>query len=505
VLLWTLLDGGGSCDWELAIEAGFERVVASGQVTVDAEPGTITVDATGLEPGTTYWYRFTSRGHRSRVGRTRTLPGGPVDLLRVGLACCARFGQSRFTVYRALAEREVDVVVHLGDYVYEDDKCELEDRRPEPDRPCTALPDYRARHAQARRDPDLQALHARHPMVVVWDDHDVADNVWSGGAKTHDDQRDGPWAPRLEAALRSHQEFLPKRLADPADLTSAWRALDAGDLVRIVCTETRVAGRDEQAGIDGSAPAGAPDRSLLGDAQRRWLLDTVADTGPRWLLLASGTVVSELSIPSPELLDGALPEKYAVVDGQAVNTDGWDGYLAERARLSGALAARGGGNLVLSGDIHSSWAIEGPEGPDGDPVAVELVCPPAATTPLGQLLPPGAGTRLADAAIRAMPQVRWVDVDHHGFLTLELGRERADATWWWVEPAQASPARIGRRWSVPWDTTLGVVDPDRRAKAVTAGAEPGPRRGRRPRRRRAVGALALLAAVTAVRRSRSRG
>jgi alkaline phosphatase D len=507
VLLWTLLDGGGTCDWEIATDAGLDRVVASGRVEVQAAPGTLTVDVTGLEPGTTYWYRFSSGPHRSPVGRTRTLPDAAVELFRVGVTCCARFGQSRFTAYRALAEREVDVVVHLGDYVYEDDKCEIEARRPEPDHACTTLPDYRARHAQARRDPDLQALHARHPMVVVWDDHDVADNVWSGGAKTHDDERDGPWAPRLDAALRAHQEFLPKRLADPTDLRSAWRHLDAGDLVRIVCTETRVAGRDQQAGIDGAAPADDPARSLLGDSQREWLLDTVADPGPRWVLLASGTVVSELSIPSPEALDGALPEKYAVVDQQAVNTDGWDGYLEERRRLAGALAARGGGNVVVSGDIHSAWAIEGPEGPDGDPAAVELVCPPAATTPLGQLLPPGAGARLAEAIPGAMAHVRWVDVDHHGFLVLELRRERADAAWWWVEPDQEAPARLGRRWSTPWDTTLGLADPDRRVardRPIGDRSDAGGLRPRRRRRRRLVGALALASAVGAVRRSRRR-
>src|SRR3546814_4723495 len=128
---------------------------------------------------------------------------------------------------------------------------------------------------------------------------------------------------------------------------------------------------------------------MLGAEQRAWLVDAVSDPAPRWVLLASGTVLSELTIDAPDSLDGVLPEKYAVVDGRATNTDQWDGYLAEREQLAAALGQRAGGNLVVSGDIHSAWAIEGPLGPDGTPVAVELVCPPAATTPIGQLLPQG--------------------------------------------------------------------------------------------------------------------
>src|SRR5690606_37116095 len=147
---------------------------------------------------------------------------------------------------------------------------------------------------QARRDPDLQALHATHPMVVIWDDHDLADNAWRGGAQNHDPDEQGPWADRLVAAVTAHHEFLPKRLADPADPTTAWRRLDAGDLVRLVATEGR-AHRDEPAGVDDSEAAADPDRTLLGAAQARWVHESVADRSMRWVVLLSGTVVSELS------------------------------------------------------------------------------------------------------------------------------------------------------------------------------------------------------------------
>ncbi len=270
-------------------------------------------------------------------------------------------------------------MLHLGDYIYEDAKDGLPDRVPEPQHPLVTLDDYRTRHAQHRRDPDLQALHARHPMIAIWDDHDLADNAWAGGAKTHDPDTQGPWEERLEAALRIHNEFIPKRLADTGDPRTAWRRSDAGDLVTIACTETRAV-RDEQAGIDGARSADDPDRSLLGDAQRRWLHDTVRDRSTAWLLLASGSVVSELEIPVPDAVDHVMPEKYEVIDGRGINTDQWDGYRAERARLTEALADRRRPTVVLSGDIHSAWAIDGPLGAAGTPVAVELVCPPAATS-----------------------------------------------------------------------------------------------------------------------------
>ncbi len=489
VLLWTCLTEPAPCRWEVATDATFSHVVEQGEVEASAETGVVTVDVTGLEPATRYWYRFeTADGASSTVGRTRTLPGDGADRFRLAAVCCARFGQSEFGVYGAVAGADVDLVVHLGDYVYEDAKWELEGREPEPDHHCVTLDDYRTRHAQARRDPDLQALHAAHPMAVVWDDHDLADNAWRGGAKGHDPDTQGPWAERLDAALRAHQEFLPKRLADPDDLSSAWRRLDGGDLFTVVCTEGR-AQRDEQAGHEGSTDADHPDRTMLGSTQARWLEEAVSGYPGRWVVLLTGTVLSELVIPAPDALDGALPEKYAVVDGCAANTDQWDGYLAERRRLAAALARRNGGSLALSGDIHSSWAIEGPLGPDGVPVAVELVCPPAATTPLGQLLGPGIGEVAAPVIVDQLPGVRWVDLDHRGYLTVHLGRERADATWWWVEGRRPEP---GRRWSVPQVAPMGLVDPEARP-APTEPQGPGA-----PSPRRWAGRLAVAGLGAAV-------
>lgn len=497
VLLWTRLDEPAPCRWEVARDAAFAQVIASGDVDADPGTGVVSIDADGLPPGTELWYRFTSAGASSPVGRTRTLADGGAERMRIGATCCARYGQSDFTVYGALARHEVDLVVHLGDYIYEDTKVDSGDRKPDPPHDCVTLDDYRTRHAQARRDPDLQALHARHPMVVVWDDHDFADNAWRGGAKSHDEDDQGPWSQRRAAAMQAHQEFLPKRLHDPADLSTPWRHLDAGDLVRVVALEQR-AHRDVQAGLEGAMPAEHPDRTMLGRDQAAWALEALADRGPRWVVALSGTVMSELVIEAPDVLDGMLPEKYAIVQGKAANTDQWDGYLVERSKLADAMASRGG-SIVLSGDIHSAWAIEGPHTTAGAAAAVELVCPPAATTPVGQLLPPGVGAGMGPAIEAKVPHVRWVDVDHHGYLTLDITRDAVDAAWWWVEPGQVSEPERGRRWRVPRQGAPRLVDPEPEVRDDQS-VHPRRRPGRVAKAAAVVTAVAFVVGVLARRR-----
>ena len=486
VLLWTLIDGGGPVSWVVAGDEALSQVVAQGTATAEADSGTVTVDAEGLAPGTRYWYRFEADGDRSPVGRTRTLPGPGADRLRLGMTCCARYAQERFAVYRALAEADVDLVLHLGDYIYEDDKG---DKRPsEPDRTLVSLDDYRTRHSLHRRDGDLQALHAAHPMAAVWDDHDLADNSWRDGAKGHDPDEHGPWAERKLAALRAHNEFLPKRLAHPEDPTSAWRRLDAGDLVSVVLTETR-AHRDEPVGAADDADVDDPERTILGPEQRAWVLDQAADPAPAWMVVVSGTVVSELEFRAPDGLDFAMPEKYAVKDGLARNSDQWDGYPVERRALTGALAHRLGPTMLVSGDIHSAWAVEGLRDEDGRATAVELVCPPAATTPAGKLLPPGVGQALGPTLTKAVDGARWVDLVHYGFVVADVERSGVTATWWWVDPEDHTSAAPGRTWLVEGGPHPRLVDPS------------GPGNGRRWRVVAAAAATVGLAALI-VRRLR---
>ncbi|HVF32728.1 MAG TPA: alkaline phosphatase D family protein [Acidimicrobiales bacterium] len=451
VLLWTRLSGGAtSTGWVLARDPTLTDVVAEGEVATGPDlDHTVTVDVDGLEAGTAYWYRFDAGGESSPVGRTRTLPAGDGPL-RLGLVACARFSVAPLGVYRALAEREVDLVLHLGDYIYEDDG-EKGVRSHEPPRACVSLADYRTRLAQHRRDPDCQALHLRHPMSLLIDDHDVADNCWTTGAKAHDPDTQGPFADRALAASRARQEWVPSRLRDPADPTRTWRSFPVGDLAEVVLLDTRLSGRHRQAGDERDDVPGLddPDRSLLGDDQRAWLAERLADTTRPWAIVATGVVVNDVTLPLPAaagLIEPLLPNGYAALDGKILHDDQWDGYPAERERLVQGLQRRaraGDGTartLVLSGDIHSSWAFVGPHDPvTGEPAAVEATFPAVASKPMGRSRVPGAW-RLLDASLRRLEHVPWVDVTERGYGIVDLTPDTATVSWWFLQATASDPA-----------------------------------------------------------------
>lgn len=431
----------------MAPDPALEDVVWSGTATTGAEwDHTITVEVDGLSPATTYWYRFTADREESPVGRTRTLPAGPVDVFRIATVCCAHYSAAPLAVYRAVAEREVDLVLHLGDYIYEnagDDGL----RRHDPPHPAITRDDYRRRLAQVRADPDLQALHLRHPVVAIWDDHDLADNSWRDGAKHHDITRDGPWNVRVAAAVRARQEWLPARLPDPDRPLRRWRALAVGDLAELVLLDTRLAGRDRQAGDEESPPLDDPQRSLLGDEQRRWLHGRLGDVARPWSIVASGVVVNSIELPWPRSLswmNGLLANGYAMIDGRVLHDDQWDGYPAERDRMVRWIAERaaaGGRTVLLSGDVHSSWAFKGPSDPaTGQPVAVEFTTPAVSSVPMGRARYPGM-SRVLDTAARELSHAVWSEVTERGYTILHVSPDEVRSEWWFVDPYAKQPGR----------------------------------------------------------------
>jgi alkaline phosphatase D len=209
VVLWTRVSGvlgPTPVAWRVAEDRELTRVVASGTAGATGDTDfCVAVDAGGLDPATTYYYRFTAGDVASPVGRTRTSRAGDdLSEVRLGVVSCSSYADGPFVAYARLAEQDVDLVVHLGDYIYETSAAEGDLARPDvPDGPPTTLEGYRARHAHYREDPDLQRLTASVPLAAVWDDHDVADNAWRGGAPQHDPVRDGPWEARRAAALRA--------------------------------------------------------------------------------------------------------------------------------------------------------------------------------------------------------------------------------------------------------------------------------------------------------------
>ena len=427
VLLWTRARPGDGAPvalrWQVFADEGLAEAAVDGTATATVdEDHCVTVEATGLPAGRTWWYRFelADGSARSPVGRTRTLPEGRVERLRVAAVSCSRYAAGGFAAYRALADRELDLVLHLGDYVYEDGASGI--RAHDPPEELRTLEQYRRRYAQHRADPDLQALHARDPMVAVWDDHELAGNAWRDGAAAHDEAVDGPWADRRRAATRAHGEWLPGRTrTGPEDRLEPWRALEVGDLAEVLVLDTR-SWRDRPAATAPELTDGGP-RSLLGPAQRAWLDDRLRRTDrPPWVLVANQVMFHPLRVPIPsqDLAAQVEASGFLVVAGQAVNPDQWDGYAAEREAVVAAIGDRGG-VVVLTGDVHSSWAWEGPAADgDGRPSMVELVTPSVSSTSLGDRLP--VSPTLLEAALGAVdPDLAFVELTRHGYLVADLG------------------------------------------------------------------------------------
>ncbi len=499
VLLWTRAVGAGHVRWRIA-PAGGGPLVAEGDVAVDPDADhCVTVTAGGLSPATPYRYWFEAGATRSPTGATRTLPATGDAPFRMAVVCCGDYSRGHFGAYRAAADEDVDLVLHVGDYIYET-RGKGTVRQALPDHEVLSLDDYRTRYAQARVDADLLYLHQRHPVVAIWDDHDIADNAWRHGAKHHDPNEHGPWEERLQAAARAHQEWLPGRLTDPGDVLRVYRSFTVGDLAEVVLLDTRIVGRDPQADEESALPWDDPARSLLGDEQRSWAHARVKDTTRPWCLLVSGVVLNRMELPveTGAKLGDLAPSGYAVVGGQAMCTDEWDGYPAERTALTAAVAERGPGVVTLSGDVHSAWAFEGPCGEDGAPVAVEFVAPCITATPMARQLPPGWRKLLGRVAER-LPEARWFELEHHGYLVVTVDPAGAQADWHTVDTEDPEARTLlAASWRHPF------LRPGRLEEITTQTATPPTQRRRQRRRIAAAGGLAAFVAFLGVLRRRRR-
>jgi alkaline phosphatase D len=425
VILWTRVtqEGGatGPVDvtWEIARDVAFSAIVARGTVTTDAERDfTVKIDATGLEPGVHYFYRFRGLGVVSPIGRTKTAPR-VASQLRFALVSCSNYAMGYFHVYASIAKRaDIDAVVHLGDYIYEYGDGDYGDERPSlPTNELRTLADYRARYGQYRQDVDLQELHRQHPFITTWDDHEVADNAFKDGAGEHSAD-EGPYIDRKRAAFRAYAEWMPIR-GDLAD-GKIWRALRYGDLADLIVLDTRHWGKEQQTGDDDPA-RNAEGRQILGIDQEAWLFEELRSSKAQWKVVCQQVLMS----PLPQYL----------------NTDQWDGYPKARDRFYDAIEKNAVKNVVvLTGDIHASFAndlAKRPLEPGGyDPsngrgsLAVELVTP--AVTSETPSKPKDGSALLAEN-----PWMKHVDLDRHGYVLLDLDAARAQGSFFYVKDVES--------------------------------------------------------------------
>ncbi|MFI6206596.1 alkaline phosphatase D family protein [Streptomyces sp. NPDC051041] len=451
VLLWTrvtpapeAIPGSGlgpdtEVGWVVARDRALTDVVAEGSVTATAASDhTVKADVRGLEPATDYWFRFTAGGAASPTGRTRTAPAADaaVPNLRFGVVSCANWEAGHFAAYRHLAARgDLDAWLHLGDYIYEYGTGEYGTRgtvvRPHaPAHEILTLADYRVRHARYKTDPDLQALHAAAPVVAVWDDHEIANDAWSGGAENHTEGAEGAWSARQAAAKQAYFEWMPVR---PALAGTTYRRLRFGRLADLSLLDLR-SFRSQQVSL-GDGGVDDPDRTLTGRAQLDWLKAGLASSDTTWRLVGNSVMIAPFAIGSlsADLLEPLAELLGLPKEGLALNTDQWDGYTDDRRELLAHLRAHAVRNTVfLTGDIHMAWANDVPVNAGTYPLsasaATEFVVTSVTSDNLDDLVgtSEGAVSAIAAPVIRAANRhVHWVDTDRHGYGVLDVTAERA--------------------------------------------------------------------------------
>lgn len=452
VILWTRVSGMGDEKevdvlWLIAEDADFKKVVGNGTTSTGPDVDfTVKVDPYLLSPGTTYYYAFYFENEaRSVIGRTRTLPVGKVDRARVAVTSCANYGYGFFHAYRAIAERDdLDLWVALGDYLYEYGEEFYYDstigRELSPKTEAIKLSDYRTRYALYRSDPDLREAHRQHPCVIVWDDHETADNSYKDGARNHMEDVEGSWDDRKKAGTQAFLEWLPLRVSGQVLPPKIYRSFQFGDLFDLLMLDTRLIGRDKTAGTDEADEAGVtdvgdpaewadPDRTLLGDAQEDWFLAELSASKERaasWRLIGNQIIFSPTKDPRTSTI---------------VFSDFWDGYQASRNIVVDHLETNKIDNVVfLTGDIHSSWALEvardpfDPELYDAETgkgsYAVEFVGPSVTSEAL-------ENSELADVAAGLLtntnPHLKFSNVTRKGYVLVDVTAERVHGEWYFVK------------------------------------------------------------------------
>ncbi len=464
IILWTRVSVVTSrtvrVHWQLAEDPEMTQIVASGQTATDSSKDyTVKVDADGLPAGSTLFYQFRTLGTLSAVGRTRTLPSGPVDIAKFAVVSCSNHPNGFFNVYREIAERsDLDAVVHLGDYIYEygmdgyaTAHAEALGRIPKPANELHSLQDYRQRHAQYKSDPDSQAMLASLPLIAVWDDHELANDSWHGGAEGHS-QDEGSWATRHDAAIQAYFEWMPIRGRPRGRKTRIYREFRYGNLASLLMLDTRFHGRDPQPYVGENVTQESiaeaiddPKRRMLGSAQERWLrkrLKRAADT--RWQLLGQQVLVSQMI--SPDLEPLVDPDKPSVISKERLDDiierskhnppsvlDTWDGYPVAREDLYADLGKYATNPVLLSGDLHTNLAAELiPENGD-KPVAVEFMTGAVSSPVMSDVLPEREPNALRHSVLEQNPWLKYLDIKHCGWLCLTLTEERCSGEWYLID------------------------------------------------------------------------
>ena len=473
VVIWTRVSTGSpivDVTWAIYEDSEGNSLIANGSHQTSADSDyTVKVIADGLQPGQTYYYRFEAEGEVSRTGRTRTLPVGALDSLGIALVSCSNYPFGYFNAYDAIAhDPAIDIVLHTGDYIYEyggpdgwgQETGAVIGRPHNPPHEIITLADYRQRHAQYKQDAGSRAMHAMHPLICCWDDHESANNPWTGGAQNHQPETEGSWKDRRAASIQAYYEWMPIR-EPKAGRTRAqfWRSYMFGDLATLLTLETRHTARGKQVDYAEWAPKlnteedyAAFRKDVLGDPERHMISPTeltdisealsssVAKRQP-WRVIGNQIPMARTLVPDVVGL-GVLPvpdeasleahKRLAWLGQHALPfyTDTWDGYPAAREVFYDTCKASGASDLlVLTGDSHSFWANHLHDG-SGTSMGIELGT--SGVTSPGDFVESGFDDETARSLDKAfsdyVPEVVWTDNMHQGYVRVVLQTDVAEAS-----------------------------------------------------------------------------
>ena len=505
VILWTHAKYAGNTGdvaltYEVATDNAFTRasVVTSGVVIATSSTSfTAKVDATGLEAGKTYFYRFTANGATSPVGKTRTLPASTATEVKFAVFSCANYPEGFFHVYGLASQSDAQYAIHLGDYLYEYQNgyyptVPTASRVHEPSTEIYSLADYRARHAQYKTDPDLKVLHASMPMIAVWDDHEVANDAYKDGAENHNATTEGSFTARKAAALQAYHEWMPVRTG--IDQSIIYRSFDFGSVLSLHMLDTRLIGRDKQVAFaELLAPATAATaqatmasatREMLGSTQGTWLTGKIAASTATWQVFGQQVLMARMEFPVSVLSalnPATLTDATALANGLAsitayvtakntpasartatqvglmnttlnpklgYNLDAWDGYPVAREKLLATIAAANKKLVVLSGDTHNAWhsqlTLAGyiSAAQAGLKVGEEFATPSVSSVGLENYFSTLPSAQVKSIYENVVDDLKWMDPSRRGYLKMTFTKTQAKGEWVFVNTVKSSTYTI---------------------------------------------------------------
>ena len=469
--------------WELASDSQFKNIIRSGREQTDkSRDFTIKIDVQELAPSTEYFYRFMGLNKQSPIGRAKTLPINNIEQVKMAVVSCSNYPAGYFNAYTdAAKQKDLDVVLHLGDYIYEypmggyaTENAEKIGRQLAADNSgeIITLSDYRKRYAIYRTDQGLQALHAAAPFIAIWDDHEVTNDTYKSGAENHTPD-EGDFFERRAAAIQAYYEWLPIRPPMGEQSPQIYRTFDFGNLISLHMLDTRVIARDKQLAYSDyknletkqmdvarfASDLNNPNRQLLGNTQLNWLTSAITKSNAKWQVLGQQVLMTKMWLPTeifsqsdrtkiPQVLKELVTIKKAVLANKAetpeqlarVNTlmpynlDAWDGYPSEREALYKSVTALNKKLVVVAGDTHNAWhgTLKNAK---GESVGVEFATPGVTSPGMEHYLAlnTAQAKQMADSLSLLINDLNYCDLSHRGYMLLTITKEQITSDWRYID------------------------------------------------------------------------